>query len=256
MHINRFVWLSLIACCAFHSSATASPLLSNGGFETNGGAGTTVLNNWTVVSQNGSGGSWFAQTAGLSPLNGFPVLTPPEGSFAAMTDSGSPGANALLQSFTVSSAGTAVLSFDYAIVNLGPDFITPDTLDYTAGPNEQVRVDILTANAGAFDLGTSVLLNVFQPQSGDTADMNDGAYQQVSLDISSVVGSGGTYQLRFAEVDTQGPLLFGVDDASISFTADQTPPPPSGDVPEPGSLLLLATGLPLLSALRKRLPQR
>jgi len=37
-----------------------------------------------------------------------------------------------------------------------------------------------------------------------------------SVDISSYVGAGGTFQIRFAEVDDLGePFVFGVDDVSI-----------------------------------------
>ena len=218
--MKRSAWIPVIACFAFHNAATAGELLLNGSFQSNGGAGTTALNNWTVVSQTGSGGSWYVQTGGVSPLSNLPVPPSPDESFTAMTDSQGPGSNVLVQSFTVPPAGTTVLTFNYAIVNLGPDFIgpNPNTLDFTAGANQQVRVDILSATAGASDVGSSsVLLNVLEPQSGAT--LTNGAYVPVSVDISSVVSPGGTYQLRFAEVDTQGYLLFGVDNVAISFSA-------------------------------------
>ena len=167
--------------------AGAIGLVVNGGFESNGGAAkaSSPVGPWFL--QTGTAGSWYAQTGGGSAVNNLPVLSPPAGSFAAMTDMSGPGTVVLLQTFTVPSAGVATLSFNYSIVNLGPDFIDPKTLDFTAGPNQQVRVDILSGSAGPFDLGASVLLNVLQPQPGDSP--LSGAYVPVSLDLLRV-GSG------------------------------------------------------------------
>jgi hypothetical protein len=61
--------------------AKAALLTVNGGFET-GFAG------WTVLDQAGGSGSWFIQTGTASPLNGFAVPSPPEGSFAGFCCSG------------------------------------------------------------------------------------------------------------------------------------------------------------------------
>jgi hypothetical protein len=54
------------------------------------------------------------------------------------------------------------------------------------------------------------------------------------FDITSQVGAGGTFQIRFAEVDNQFFFNLGVDNVSIVSQAA---------IPEPASMLLLGTGL-------------
>jgi hypothetical protein len=234
-----------LSFCLFLASPHAqASLTSNGGFE---GAFTA----WTVATEAGSGGGWYVQTGTSSPLNGFSVPAPPQGSYAAMTDSQGPSSQALLQTFTVPGPGTVTLSFEYFLLDatngaydsaLGAP---PDSLDYNYSPNnQQARVDILTASAGAFDLGGSVIDNVLTATPLSLGDPNSNAcfpefcaYQSVSVDISSYVGAGGTFQIRFAEVDDLGePFVFGVDDVSID------------SVPEPSSFALLGVALLVYSA--------
>ena len=59
------------------------------------------------------------------------------------------------------------------------------------------------------------------------------AYTTFLLDITALVGGGGTFQLRFAESDNQLFLNFGLDNVSVLATP----------VPEPGTFGLLAAGL-------------
>src|SRR5579872_5313015 len=84
--------LLLLVFLLFHAGprAHAGELLANGGFESNGGAGSGLFTGWTVATQAGSNGSWYAQTGTSSPLNGLPVAAPLEGTFAAMTDDSGP----------------------------------------------------------------------------------------------------------------------------------------------------------------------
>jgi hypothetical protein len=212
--------LLLIAGGALTGTAHAD-LLTNGGFET----GTFAP--WTIANQTGSStGGWFIQTGTASPVNSFPVPAPPQGTHAAMTDQGGPGSHVLLQSFTVTPGSKVTLSFDVYVNNFS-DFSSPLSLDFNTIPNQQARVDILTANATPFALGSSVLDNVFDPLANTTG------YVFETFDITSAVGGGGTFQLRFAEVDNQANFVLGVDGVSMVATP--------ATVPEPGSWILLAT---------------
>jgi hypothetical protein len=224
--------------------ASAAPFLSggaitNGGLESNGGAGTSIFTGWTVDTEAGGGGSWYVQTGTSSPISGFTVPLPTEGSFAAMTDSTGPGTQVLIQTFTVAPGVSSVtLSFDYYLNNLAQDFFPNSDIDYTDGyPNQQARVDILSAGAGDFD--SAVLLNVFQTQSGDP--LQPGVYQTLTMDITSTVAAGGTFELRFAEVDNQQTLNFGVDNVVVEINA-----------PEPATWGFISAGLLAILALRHR----
>jgi len=129
-------------------SATGAVL--NGGFESNGGAGTTSLSGWTLVDQPGSfpDGSWYAQTGTTSPVSGFPVAAPPGGSFAAMSDQTGPGTHVLYQEVTVPASG-GVLTFDLYLNNRASDFFVPDppTLSF-----EQVSVPVPVMGGAASGL--------------------------------------------------------------------------------------------------------
>ena len=130
--------------------AAHAELITNGGFEAGGGS----LAGWTVTDQTGGSGSWYLQSGTVSPLNGFPVAAPPEATHAAMTDQGGPGSHALTQSFTipVDPIASATISFQLFINNQASVFFSPNSLDFNVTPNQQIRVDILTATADVFSV--------------------------------------------------------------------------------------------------------
>jgi hypothetical protein len=83
---------------------------------------------------------------------------------------------------------------------------------------------------------------VFDPLANTTG------YVPMTFDITSAVGGGGIFQLRFVEVDNLAPFNLGVDAVSIVAT--------SAAVPEPDSLILVATGVIGLASWRCRRPVR
>src|SRR5205807_739403 len=90
--ITVLIVAAVALALAATSSVHAVPVISNGGFE----AGLT---SWTRVDQLGSEGTFFSQSGSLSPVNGNPVPSPPEGATAAMTDAPGPGSHVLYQDF-------------------------------------------------------------------------------------------------------------------------------------------------------------
>lgn len=210
--------------------SASAQIIVNGSFEDNSGAGFSGFTGWNVADQVGSAGSFYAQTGGGTPLFGNSVPSPPEGNFAAMSEGGGAGSHVLYQDFQAPMGITSgLLSFQVFVNNQGVDFSAPSTLDFTAGSNQQARVDLLLANSDPFSVAAGdVLLTLFQTNPGDPLVSG---YNTVTADISSALATqgGNTLRLRFAEVDNVQPLNLGVDNVILL-------------VPEPSTLTLLAAG--------------
>jgi hypothetical protein len=194
--------------------AAMAASVANGGFETGD------FTDWTVVDQAGGSGSWFVYTGTSSPLNGFTVPAPPEGTFAAITDQGGPGSHLLYQDIVLEAGFTHTLSFILYLQNQGGAFATPETLDYTVFPNQQYRVDIVSPAAPPDSVASAdVLAAVFRTEVGDPLTLGP---TTVTFDLTPFAGT--TVRLRFAEVDNQGFFQAGVDDVRVesSPTTPQT----------------------------------
>lgn len=225
----------LAAASMMAAGGAQATLLTNGDFETGDFTG------WTVTDLAGSSGSWFIDTPGTTtPVSGFATAANAVGgSFYAVTDQGGPGTHALTQSFTVAPGASSVFfSFQmFANDQSGTaPIINAAGLTHTAGANQHIRVDLLSGAATAFDTGAGVLANFFL---GDDAGVNPNPYTSYSFDISSLVAGGGTFQVRFAEVDNQLFYQMGVDNVAVT-------------VPEPATLALLGLGLTGLALSRRR----
>ncbi len=237
--ISRMAMLTLLSLVMALPS-NAQELLTNGDFET----GTFV--GWTITDLPGSFvfSTFFIDVPGTTaPLSGLPTLSSgANGAFYAVSDTTGPGTHALTQTFTVPGPVAAViLRFDmFANDYDGGPIIDPIGLDHTGPSNQHARVDILSAAATPFDTGAGVLGNFYLSVDAG-ADPNP--FTSYQFDITPLVGAGGTFQVRFAEVDNQFFFNLGVDNVSI-----QMPPLPSN--PQPTSIPTVSQwGLMLLALL-------
>jgi hypothetical protein len=189
----------------FTGAICGSNLLTNPSFE----AG---LSGWTVTNQPGSSGSWFAQTGTVSPMSGFTVPAPPDGTTAAMTDQS--GEDRTLCCSPSRCRVRHLRSFSALC------YFVETALAHTLHRALSTSRDLPTSRRG----WTSSL-------PGDR--LVDTGYNPYTFNITSQVGAGGTFQLRFAEADNQLFFQLGVDRVSVDFTA----------VLEPGTATLLLGGL-------------
>lgn len=248
MTLRGFRYLLVVWAALAASAAGAQQLITNGGFENNGGVGTSVFAGWTVFTQASSQGSLSVQTGTASPVTASTVEAPPAGSFAAMTDMTGPGAYALYQDITIPAGATATFSARIYIRNTAA-FASPASLDYTTPTNQQFRIDVMNPAAAIQDVGAGVLLNIFQTDPGDPAVQS---YQTVTADLSSFAGQ--TVRIRFAETDNQGVINVGIDQVSVA-AAVAGPPAPIPTLSEWGLIilvLLMAAAFPLAGRIGRR----
>ena len=212
----------VIAAVLILGANAAAAVITNGGFESG-------FASWTRADQLGSEGTFALQTGTTSPVNGFSVPAPPEGTNAAMTDAQGPGSHILYQDFFIPTGVTSAnITFRLFIRNGAQDFVTPTTasLDFsTPALNQQARVDILSTTADPFSvLPADVIQNLFQTQPGSPSSI---PYPLFTVDLSTLFQSraGQTVRLRFAEVDNVFTLNLGVDDVSINTGVSAVPEP-------------------------------
>lgn len=217
-------------------TASAAPLLINGGFETGD------LSGWTAASQAGGnfGGFFVDGAAGYTPLTYQASAGPASGAFYAVSDRIGESAAVLYQAFTLSTASRLHLSFRLFVNDHGgAAVVNPAGLDFSAGPNQHARVDILAGDADPFDTGAGVLANLYLG-----TDAGAGLYVDHDFDLAPVFAAG-TYLLRFGDVANLAFLNTGVDDVALTATA-------AGQLPEPHGLALAGLALGALACAGRR----
>jgi len=200
------VWTAAAALMLTFSLLQGAELVTNGGFESGDFTG------WNIY-QSGSG-NFYIYSGTTTPVSGYTVPAPFDGSYAALTDQNNPGTHILYQDVVVPTGGTALFSAVIFVENRAGDYAVGPDLDYNSGSNQQVRVDIvdpaaslLTTTAGP----GGVLENVFQTNPGDPLSI---PYTTITANLSAYHGQ--TVRLRFAAVETQYYLHFGVDNVSVT----------------------------------------
>jgi hypothetical protein len=241
-------------------SADAGFLLVNGGFETGDLTGWSRADRPLGAGYSGApsvvlDGRFLIDNAdGRTPLSHAPLIGGPQsalgpsgGNFYAISDMTAQGTHSLFQAFTVpANTVSMILTFDMYVYDWsgsgGP--VAPAGLDHaTASPNQFARVDLLSASAGPFDTGGTVLRNLFLGVDPAAQAGLPPVYRSYSFDLTGLAQPGGTYQLRFAVTDNQFVLNQALDNVNLVATV----------VPEPSAWALLLSGMPLGILLRWRL---
>lgn len=225
--------LFTVGCLLAVAGTSNASLITNGDFETGSFAG------WNTAQSGGS--SMFVATnpgdptLGSSPTNDF---------YAFAGNQSGPSQNIFWQMFALPTGITGLnFSFDYAYENFATGgFVnpSPDTLDFGGVANQQFRVEILTGSA-LFDSvnPADIIFSAIQTVPGS---LNPQPWTSFSQDIFSAVSAfqGQNLQVRFAQVDNQGPFDIGFDNVSLVAT-----------IPEPASLAILCLGLAGIGLSRK-----
>jgi len=212
-NISRLVAVSSAMTMAgvLATNVAADELITNGDFETGDSSG------WTVTIKPGSLDTNFSIVPPGSdvPLSEDPTAPNPDGgNFYAVSSQNGPGTIALTQPFTVSPGVTSVtLTFQMFVNDWNEEGAQiHERFDHDFEPNQHARVDILRVGAGPFDIGDTVLANLYLGVDGGS---NPYDYTDHSFKITNIVATPGTYILRFAEVDNQMFFNMGIDNVSI-----------------------------------------
>ncbi len=193
----------------FSAGANAATVV-NGDFETGN------LSGWqTQTTGIDVGSGWFAYSGTESPFSHETIQAPPQGSFAAVSDEGSPSAHFLYQDIALEPFYTHQLSMlVYYQSDAAITVPTPPSLDPEGPDNQQYRIDVMKPSAPLTSLEPSdILATVFQTKEGDPEVM---APTKLTVDLTPFAGQ--TVRLRFAEVDNRGFFNASVDAVSILST--------------------------------------
>jgi len=166
---------------------------------------------WQAVG-SGAGG-WFVYADGHKPPDPaysdpnvpFDVPDPPQGRFAAVTDSNGPGTRILYRDLRLDGRFTLRLTAFYA--GTAP-FSSPATLAHDIPQaNQQFRIDLVARSAPIDSVAKGdVLANVFGTSPGDPVRRQP---TEVRVDVSAWAGQ--PVRLRLAGINNRGPLRVGVD---------------------------------------------
>jgi hypothetical protein len=178
-----------------------------------------TLEGWQTASSGA--GDWYVYRDGhIAPdpassdlLDPFAVADPPQGAFAAVTDTNNPGTHIVYRDVTLDGPLTLTMTVFYETNGPREDgldvpFNTPPTLRFDAPEaNMQFRIDLLDPAAPIDSVAPGdVLVNVFHTAESDPAILEP---TEITVDVSEHTGQ--TVRLRLAEVGNQAPIRAGVD---------------------------------------------
>ena len=206
-----------LAVLAMALGVCLAPAVARAATVVNGGFETGDFTGWHEQDQAGSGGTWYVYSGTSSPLNGFSIPAPPQGTHAAITDQTGPSSNILYQDIALEAGARHTLSL-YVYYHSQAPMVSPPTLDYTGVPNQQYRIDVMKPSAALTSVNPSdILLTVFATKTGDPESM---APTLVTVDLTPFAGQ--TVRLRIAQVDNEFYQNAGVDGVTITSTPAAT----------------------------------
>jgi hypothetical protein len=234
----------------FALPSMSAELIQNGGFESFG-PDVYSITSWNTAEE-GILGSVLAQSGTVTDASGRNTVGAASGTFYGLLDAAQISNQALFQTFTTGAVNSATLSFQMFVNNQSANGtqINNTGLDYTTGgtydANQHVRVDLLTAGAGAFSTSSADVMQSFYlgGSNGNNVIGGDVAnpYLNYSFDISSLIAGGGTYTLRFASVANENQMQLGIDNVSLFVTP----------VPEVETYGMFLMGLTSIGLIRRR----
>jgi len=183
------------------------------------------LSSWGIYSAGSTSGP-FVYSGTVSPQSDHAIPLPPQGAWAATTDQLGSNVQILYQDITLN--GRYELNFMLYSMNWAGAYYSPLSLDYTGGPNQQFRVDIMNPAAALLSVNPAdVYLNIFQTNPGDPMLFPWAPY---SADLGPWAGQ--TVRLRFAEVDNSLWYNGAVDDIRLNLVGSAVDIKP-GSCPNP-----------------------
>lgn len=208
MRVSTAVLASIAAAVVLSCSDSTGPvmhLLTNGGFESGDFTG------WTVADTGN--GSFFVTGDSVLPVSGDIVPAPVESLYTAVTDQTGATISILYRDVALPAGKRITFRAKIFVVNLDTNYVVAPTsgLRIDQGPNQQVRVDIVDPGAALTDVGSGVLMNVFQTLPGDPLTIGP---KTISADLTAFAGQ--TVRLRFAEVDNDFYQHLGVDAVDVT----------------------------------------
>lgn len=170
-----------------------------------------TLANWRIET-SGAGG-WYVYSDGSKPPEGaksdpfwpFEAPAPPQGRFAAISDTDGSGTRILYRD--VALDGRYRLSVTVYFSN-GGRFSDPDPGRTSLGDSQEFRIDVMSPAAPLTSLAREhILATIFR---GLPIDNERQPPTELSRDLSPFAGQ--TIRLRIVSSDNQGPVRAAVDD--------------------------------------------
>jgi D-alanyl-D-alanine carboxypeptidase len=181
-----------------------------------------TLAGWTLDRKDH--GSWFTYQDGrqapdpnqTNAFRPFLMPNPPQGKFAAVSDSPRPGMQLMYRDIKLEGPMMLELTVFYSdgidgLSGYSSRFVSPRTLALNAGPNQQFRVDLLAPTAAADSMADAdVRATVFETRPDAPARLGP---TPIRYDLSPWAGQ--TVRLRVATVLNQGLMRAGIDNVRL-----------------------------------------